>query len=236
VIYVAPLVRLLPLAFMGRLGIAFVEIVLATLVISTSVVVGHDLKAWRAWYWDPSTIHPWLPTSTPTNVIAALPQVATVAVATSSVATRVPTPPPPCGAAASGAQLVFVRPAQAGRDCVWFTHEAAGWHVVVDTRGTVTDIGVISLAAPQFDVYSPSAAAAPILVVSGTAGADAANVVVFTWQTRGMVELFRAGGRRLDVHADSEGWPRIEVTRAEGTSLRARLYVWDGKTYVESIR
>ena len=71
--HVAPLVRLLPLSLMGRLGVAFIEITLATMVISTAVVIGHDLKVWRAWYWDPSTIRYWQPTPVPTVVASPLP-------------------------------------------------------------------------------------------------------------------------------------------------------------------
>jgi hypothetical protein len=54
-----------PTAFVGRLLQASVEIVLAAVVLSGSIVVGHDLKEWREWYADPGTAHPWAPTPAP---------------------------------------------------------------------------------------------------------------------------------------------------------------------------
>jgi hypothetical protein len=60
------ILRTFPTAFATRLAIAFVEIVLAVTVLSGSVVLGHDLKEWRAWYYDPATEHPWAPTPRPT--------------------------------------------------------------------------------------------------------------------------------------------------------------------------
>ena len=62
---VVSLVRGLPWAFCGRLAMAFVEIVLAVVVLSTSVVVGHELRDWRTWYADTGTAHPWAPTRAP---------------------------------------------------------------------------------------------------------------------------------------------------------------------------
>ncbi|HEY3217886.1 MAG TPA: hypothetical protein VGK15_02230 [Candidatus Limnocylindria bacterium] len=59
------LMRLLPLPFFGRLTVAFLEIVIAGVVLSGSVVVGHALAEWRAWYGDPATEHPWAPTPQP---------------------------------------------------------------------------------------------------------------------------------------------------------------------------
>jgi len=56
------LMRLLPLPFFGRLGLALLEIVIAGSILSGSVVVGHWLGEWRAWYGDPATEHPWAPT------------------------------------------------------------------------------------------------------------------------------------------------------------------------------
>src|SRR5207249_10874459 len=50
---------------MGRLAIAFTEITLAVFVVCSSVVVGHQLKAWREWFYDPETTHPWAPTPKP---------------------------------------------------------------------------------------------------------------------------------------------------------------------------
>ena len=59
-------VRALPWAFAGRLTIAFVEIVLATIILSTSIVLGHEMRDWRTWYSDANTAHPWAPTRAPT--------------------------------------------------------------------------------------------------------------------------------------------------------------------------
>ena len=56
------LMRFLPLPFFGRLALALLEIVIASLILSGSVVVGHWLGEWRAWYGDPATEHPWAPT------------------------------------------------------------------------------------------------------------------------------------------------------------------------------
>ena len=57
-------VRLVPWAFVGRLATAFVEVALAAVLLSTSVVVGHELRDWRTWYADAR--HPWAPTAQPT--------------------------------------------------------------------------------------------------------------------------------------------------------------------------
>jgi hypothetical protein len=51
--------------FLGRLGIAFAEIVLAAAAIVGSVILGHELREWRDWYWDPSTPRLWEPTPSP---------------------------------------------------------------------------------------------------------------------------------------------------------------------------
>ena len=59
------MVRTEVLPFSGRLAIAFVELVLAAIVLSGSVVLGHELKSWREWYYDPATEHPWAPTPRP---------------------------------------------------------------------------------------------------------------------------------------------------------------------------
>lgn len=65
-------VRLLPWRLAGRLATAFAEILLAAVVVSGSVVVGHQLREWRAWYWDPATTHPWAPTPAPTEAAGAV--------------------------------------------------------------------------------------------------------------------------------------------------------------------
>src|SRR5437879_2207409 len=77
---------------MGRLLLAFTEIALAVFVVSSSVVVGHELKAWRAWYWDPETVRPWEPTPQPSpSAIAAPSPQATPAVAAAAVTTTTTT-------------------------------------------------------------------------------------------------------------------------------------------------
>ena len=58
------LVGLFPWSFTLRLTSALVEIVLAAVLLSTSVVVGHELRDWRTWYADAN--HPWAPTARPT--------------------------------------------------------------------------------------------------------------------------------------------------------------------------
>ena len=59
------LVRAVPWAFFGRLSMAFVEIVLAAVILSTSIVLGHEMRDWRTWYSDANTAHPWAPTRAP---------------------------------------------------------------------------------------------------------------------------------------------------------------------------
>jgi len=44
---------------------AFVEIVLAAVILSTSIVLGHEMRDWRTWYSDANTAHPWAPTRAP---------------------------------------------------------------------------------------------------------------------------------------------------------------------------
>jgi hypothetical protein len=57
------LVRALPWAFSGRLATAFVEIVIAAVILSTSIVMGHELRDWRTFYADANK--PWAPTHAP---------------------------------------------------------------------------------------------------------------------------------------------------------------------------
>ena len=54
-----------PWRFFGRLLLAFIEIALATALLSGSVIVGHELRDWREWYADPSVTKPWAPTPRP---------------------------------------------------------------------------------------------------------------------------------------------------------------------------
>ena len=44
------LVRAVPWAFFGRLTMAFVEIAIAAVILSTSIVLGHEMRDWRTWY------------------------------------------------------------------------------------------------------------------------------------------------------------------------------------------
>ena len=67
--YALTLVRLLPLAFFGRLAVALSEIAVAAVLVSGSVVLGHELNDWRAWYADPGTEHPWAPTPKPSATV-----------------------------------------------------------------------------------------------------------------------------------------------------------------------
>ena len=57
------LVRALPWAFFGRLTTAFVEIVIAAVILSTSIVMGHELRDWRTFY--AGANKPWAPTHAP---------------------------------------------------------------------------------------------------------------------------------------------------------------------------
>jgi hypothetical protein len=62
---IATIARHVPWSFFGRLGLAFAEIVLAASTLVGSVILGHELKEWRAWYADPGTEKPWAPTPKP---------------------------------------------------------------------------------------------------------------------------------------------------------------------------
>lgn len=229
--FAAPLVRLLPLAFLGRLGIAFIEIALAALVISTSVVVGHDLKQWRTWYWDPSTIRPWQPTPVPTNAPSPVP-VATLTIGTvPSLVFSQATPLPACHAATVNEQLAFARSGASGVECVWVTQRADGAHVVVASNGFGDrDLGVVAPAqgTAAVHVYAPQSWAEPVLVVTN---ADTTNVLVFSWQQRGLVELLRAGGDRIDLASDTGGWPKVMVFSRENNAARLRIYRWNGASF-----
>jgi hypothetical protein len=63
---VGAIVHQLPLPFAGRLTLALVEIAVAVAMLVGSVILGHELKAWRDWYGDPGTARPWAPTPRPT--------------------------------------------------------------------------------------------------------------------------------------------------------------------------
>lgn len=64
--------RLPPFDAARRVAIACAEIALAAAVLIGSVVVGHELREWRAWYGDPGTAHPWAPT--PARTVSAAPE------------------------------------------------------------------------------------------------------------------------------------------------------------------
>ena len=206
------LVRVLPLAFMGRLGIAFVEITLAAVVVSGSVVLGHDLAAWRAWYWDPSTLRYWAPTAAP---IATVP------------------PAPLCPPSTTDEDLAFA--SSGGVDCVWFAARGDGAHLVVQTAGMAkTDV---ALVAPRdglthLRTFVPVDIPSPVLVVTGTTP-DRASVFVFTWAVRGYTELLRASGQRIEVASGRGGWPAVTVTMPDGHLPRVHTYRWDGARYSE---
>ena len=74
VAYLIALVRAVPWAFFGRLSMAFVEIALAVVILSTSVVLGRELRDWRTWYSDANTAHPWAPTHVPATSPVAEPR------------------------------------------------------------------------------------------------------------------------------------------------------------------
>ena len=54
-------------SFGGRLVVAFIELTLAAAVIAGAIVVGHDLREWRAWY--PTAYHPWSDTQRSTTEV-----------------------------------------------------------------------------------------------------------------------------------------------------------------------
>lgn len=65
---VVALVGALPWAFFGRVTTALVEIALAAVLLSASVVIGHELRDWRGWYADHTKL--WAPTPRPTATLA----------------------------------------------------------------------------------------------------------------------------------------------------------------------
>ncbi len=225
------LARLLPLAFLGRLATAFAEVSLAAAILSGSVIVGHELRDWRAWYWDPSTMRVWAPTPLPRETVGAAAQPAPAVTASAATASSAaPTPTPPCHPSASGELLAFVNPHGAGADCVWLALRADGTHLIVGTYGlALSDLGIVGMPheAPTLRVYSPSAWNAPVVVTVGTAGAAGGSVFVFTWQGQSVVQLLRTSGRAVDVAMDATGWPRVSVTSADG----AKTFAWDGRTF-----
>ena len=241
--YALALVRVLPFAFFGRLAVAFAEIVVACVLVSGSVVLGHDLSDWRAWYWDADTTHPWAPTpkataTDPANiaVVATPTSVATPRTVTTPAPAALPTPTPACEPTSGATQLAFMRPVPGGADCVWFKRAPDGEHLVVKPGSLTTrDLGVVSmpLGTPELRAFAPSEWGSPVLVVTGSIGADAGGVIVFGWQPRGVVEFFRGGGNRLEVTTDAAGWPRVSVSTRLGITWTTQTYAWNGQTFAE---
>jgi hypothetical protein len=60
---IVALLRALPWAFVARLTAAFVEVAVAVLIVSASVVVGHELRDWRVYYAEHTK--PWAPSRAP---------------------------------------------------------------------------------------------------------------------------------------------------------------------------
>lgn len=221
------LVRLLPWALAGRLATAFVEIAVAVVILSGSVVIGHELRAWRAWYADPATNRPWAPTPVPSQTVAAAAQPVPALVVSVETPRVAPTPTPLCHLSTSNEMLAFVNPHGTSADCVWFAPRPDGTHLIVGTYGAApSDLGIVGLSqeAPTLSVYSPSAWNAPVVVTVGTVSG---SVTVFTWQGASVVQLLRMSGRAVDVAMDVSGWPRVRVTSADG----AKTFAWDGRTF-----
>jgi hypothetical protein len=220
------LVRLLPWPFLGRLAAAFVEISVAVVILSGSVVVGHYLGEWRAWYGDPATGHPWSPSAKPSATVAALamPAVAIpVGITQRSFLCRTST----------GERLVLEHPAGNGMsDCVKTVWRADGTHLVIETfTGAVGDFGVIAMPStvPAMHLFAPSAWSSPVLVMTGAPAANAGMVIVLSWQGRAPIELFRGGGQNVDVATDASGWPRITLRSTDGLGHSSiSTYVWSG--------
>ncbi len=226
--------RLVPWSLVGRIATAFAELALVATVLSAAVIVGHELREWRAWYWDPATTHPWAPTTVPTEAVSAVARPGMpAAVPTPNVATaaaRPATPTPPCRPSTGSEQLAFMKPVPSGADCVWLVQKGDGTHLVVATSGSApSDVGVVATprAGADVRVYSPNSWDAPVIVAVGHNGAGAVDVLVFTWQGRQVAPLLRTTGTRIDVAADPAGWPRVSVTGSGG----AKAYAWDGRAF-----
>jgi hypothetical protein len=237
------IVRAFPLALVGRGATTLLQVAVAAVILSASVVIGHDLREWRAWYWDPSTTHPWAPTPSPAERIVAVPsaaaRLAAAATPVLAVAPAAATPTPACRLSTGSDLLVFVNPVASGADCVWLTQQADGTHVVVGTAGAGTsDLGVVELlpsgtrvfatmSGAKLDVYAPPSWQSPVVTVVGPSGTDT-TVVVFTWQGRRLMPLLRTTGKAVDVTSDPAGWPSVRVARSDG----AKLYAWDGRGFI----
>jgi len=248
--HVVALVRLLPLALMGRLAIAFTEITLSVFVVSSSVVVGHQLKAWREWFYDPETTHPWAPTPKPSPSEVARTQTgAAPAAATASAVSMVVLATPgvavpvagalavggygaACRPAAGNEQLVFINKVAAGADCVRMVNAPDGVHLIVETYlASTTDFGVIAPVdeMPNVRVYAPTTWPSPVLVIRGNPTPSASAALVLTWQSRSPLKLLGVSGQKVDLSTDNSGWPRLMVTSPDGRSRQ--MYVWTGNAF-----
>ncbi len=225
------LVRRLPWALLERLAIASVEVAVAATILSGSVVIGHALRDWRAWYWDPATTHPWAPTPLPRETAGAAAASAPATPVSVAAAPRpAPTPTPPCHPSAPGEMLAFANPVATGADCVWLAPRADGTHLVVASWGVApTDLGVVGAPqeVPSVRVYTPDTWGAPVLVTVSAANAGGGEVLVLTWRSGDVMPLLRTNGRVVDVAADPAGWPRVRVARSDGP----KTYAWNGRTY-----
>jgi hypothetical protein len=225
------LVRLLPWPLLGRLAVAFSEITAAVVILCGSVVVGHYLGEWRAWYGDPATGHPWAPSAKPSATVAALamPAVAIpIGLAQRSQLCR----------ASAGERLVLEHPAESGTsDCIKTVSRADGTHLVIETyTGAVGDFGVIAMpaAVPTLHMFAPSAWSSPVLVVTGKPAANTGLVIVLSWKGRAPIELFRGGGQIVDIATDPSGWPRITVGSPDPLGhMRTATYAWSGAGFGE---
>jgi len=232
--YAVGLVRLLPWPFLGRLGIAFTEITLSVVVLSGSIVVGHELKAWREWFWDAETAHPWAPSARPSpTALVALPAGVPLAGA-APVAAAAPAaidPAMTCRPLARNEQLLFVNKLVLGTDCVRTTQREDGIHLIVETYpGTASDLGVVAASneSAEVRVFAPTTWSSPVLVIRSTWAGNVGSAVVLTWRSREPTRLLGVLGQKVDVSTGMGGWPRLMVTAIDGTR---RMYVWTGNAF-----
>jgi hypothetical protein len=225
------LVRLLPWPFLGRLSVALCEITAATVVLCGSVVVGHFLAEWRAWYGDPATGHSWAPSAKPSAAAAVVAMPAVAIPVGNTLRSTLCRP-------STGERLVLEHPAGNGAsDCVKTVSRTDGTHLVIETyTGAVGDFGVIAMpsAAPAMHLFAPSAWSSPVLVMTGAPTANAGLVIVLSWQGRAPIELFRGTGQNVDIATDASGWPRITLRSMDalGHSTTA-TYAWSGVGFGE---
>jgi hypothetical protein len=231
------LLRLLPWAFFGRLAIAFTEITLSVFVVSSSVVVGHQLKVWREWFYDPATTHPWAPTPKPSlSDVVARPAAVTL------VPVSAPAPPAvwfssaaigpaTCPVSVPREQILFINKVGVGADCVRIVPREDGPHLVVDTYpNDTTDFGIIATSdqASTVKVFAPTTWPDPVLVIRTTWAGNVGSAIVLTWRSRSPTRLLGVFGQKVDVSTGNGGWPRLMVTTIDGTR---QMYVWSGGAF-----